>query len=400
MAINHELREATSHQGGDGRFGYIAPSYKEAKRIAWDYWHRFAGVIPDAKFNEVDLRVDLPNGSKVFLLGAEDPDSLRGPYWDGMVFDEYAHVHPRAFPEIVRPALASRRGWAVFLGTPFGRNHFYKIYERAKQEPEMLTRCYRASTTNVIDPRELVAARSDMSVEQYAQEFECSFEAALIGAYYARELEMARAQNRIRTVPWEPTAEPVETFWDLGFFDETAIVFTQRMGREMHLIDYYESKGQALSAYAKVLQERPYTYGRHHLPHDGGAKTLASGGIPMSEQLGALGVKPIRVHPKNDPLDGINQARLLFPRLWFDETKCQDLLDALASYRAEWDGKKETFKPEPLHDWASHGADAFRLMACAMRLGEDAPRPKTYKPSRVDFSPFTVLDPPRPGRRT
>ena len=123
---------------------------------------------------------------------------------------------------------------------------------------------------------------------------------------------------------------------------------------------------------------------------------MASGGIPMSEQLGALGVKPIRVHPKNDPLDGINQARLLFPRLWFDETKCQDLLDALASYRAEWDGKKETFKPEPLHDWASHGADAFRLMACAMRLGEDAPRPKTKTPSRVDFSPFTVLNQGRP----
>ena len=386
MAINHELREATAFQGGDGRFGYIAPSYKEAKRIAWDYWHRFAGVIPDAKFNEVDLRVDLPNGSKVFLLGAEDPDSLRGPYWDGMVFDEYAHVHPRAFPEIVRPALASRHGWALFLGTPFGRNHFYKIYERAKQEPTMLTRFYPASVTGVIDAAELVAARRDMNAEEYAQEFECSFEAALVGAYYARELALARSQARIRVVPWEPTAAPVETYWDLGFFDETAIIFTQRMGREMHLIDYYESKGQALSGYAKVLQERPYTYGRHHLPHDGGAKTLASGGVPMSEQLKILGVKPILVHPKNDPLDGINQARLLFPRLWFDEIKCRELLDALASYRAEYDKKKETFKPEPLHDWASHGADAFRLMACVMRLGEDAPRPALRPAAKVPLS--------------
>ena len=391
MAINHELREATTFTGGDGRFGYIAPSYKEAKRIAWDYWHRFAGVIPDAKFNEVELRVDLPNGSKVMLLGAEDPDSLRGPYWDGMVFDEYAHVHPRAFPEIVRPALASRQGWTVFLGTPFGRNHFWKLFETAKRYPDMLTRLYRASTTQVIAREELERARRDMTDEQYAQEFECSFEAALSGAYYSKELELARAQHRIRTLPWEPTGAPVETFWDLGYFDETAIIFAQRVGREMHLIDYYESKGQALSAYAKVLQERPYLYGRHHLPHDGGAKTLASGGIPMSEQLEGLGVKPIRVHPKNDPLDGINQARLLFPRLWFDEVKCADLVEALASYRAEYDSKKETFKPEPLHDWASHGADAFRLLACAMRLGEDAPRPKTKQPSRLDFNPFTVL---------
>ena len=380
MAINHELREATGFTGGDGRFGYIAPSYKEAKRIAWDYWHRFAGVIPDAKFNEVELRVDLPNGSKVFLLGAEDPDNLRGPYWDGMVFDEYAHVHPRAFPEIVRPALASRRGWALFLGTPFGRNHFYEIYERAKTQPDMLTRCYRASDTQVINPEELASAQSDMTVEQYAQEFECSFEAAITGAYYARELEAARAQRRIRTVPWEPTGAAVETYWDLGISDATAIIFVQRMGREIHLVDYTESTGQALNAYAKLLQERPYTYGMHHLPHDAGARELGSGKT-LGEQLVALGVRPIRIHEKNTPLDGINQARLLFPRFWFDETKCQPLLDALANYRADYDEKKRTFKDEPRHDWASHGADALRLLACAMRLGEDAPRPRARVPS-------------------
>lgn len=387
MAINHELREATAFPGGDGRFGYIAPSYKEAKRIAWDYWHRFAGVIPGAKPNEVDLRYDLPNGSKIFLLGAEDPDSLRGPYWDGMVFDEYAHVHPRAFPEIVRPALASRRGWALFLGTPFGRNHFYEIYQRAQRESGFLTRCYRASESGVIAPQELESAAHDMTPEQYAQEFECSFEAALIGAYYARELEAARLHKRIRPVPWESTGSAVETFWDLGYFDETAIIFAQRMGREWHLIDYYESKGQALSGYAKVLQERPYLYGLHHLPHDADQHEIGSGKT-IAEQLHALGVKPVRVHEKNTPLDGINQARLLFSRFWFDETKCYGLLEALANYRADYDEKKKTFKPEPRHDWASHGADAFRLLACALKLGEDAPRSKTRHPSRVEFSAF------------
>ena len=400
MAINHALREAVVFAGGDGRFGYAAPTYKEGKRIAWDYLKRFSGVIPDVKPNEVELSLDVPNGSRLFLLGAEDPDSLRGPYWDGMVFDEYAHVHPRAFPEIIRPALASRQGWVLFLGTPFGRNHFYDLYERARRRGDFLVRCYRASESGVIPQEELDRAREDMTPEQYAQEFECSFEAALVGAYYARELEAARAQKRIRSVPWEPTGPAVETYWDLGIGDPTAIMFVQRMGRELHVIDYYENRGQALHAYAKVLRERPYLYGRHHLPHDAGNRELGAG-KSLAEQLEALQVRPVTVYEKNDPIAGINQARLLFPRLWFDEDTCRSLLDALANYRADYDEKKKTFKDQPRHDWASHGADALRLFACTVKFGEDPQRPPNWKPkpSRIDWNPFTVLDAPRPGRR-
>ena len=384
LCVNYLTEQATATR--DGRYAYLGPLYRQVKQAAWDALREAASGA--AEFSESELVATFPNDARIQLFGADNYQALRGMHLDGIVLDEYGDIHPNAWTEVIRPALAAKRGFAVFIGTPKGRNHFYQLYEDTKRDPDWFNALYRFADSGVIGAlsgdaalAEVEAARRDMTTDHFAQEYECSFEAALSGAYYARELEQARSQRRVRVVPWEPTAEPVETFWDLGFFDETAIIFTQRIGREMHLIDYYESKGQALSAYAKVLQERPYTYGRHHLPHDGGAKTLASGGIPMSEQLTTLGVKPMRVHLKNDPLDGINQARLLFPRLWFDEIKCAGLLDALANYRADYDEKKRTFKPEPRHDWASHGADAFRLMACTLRLGEDAPRPKTRLPS-------------------
>jgi phage terminase large subunit len=398
MAINHQLREASAHALPDGRFGYIAPSYKEAKRIAWDYWHRFAEPIPGVAFNEVELRVDLPTGAKVFLLGAEDPDSLRGPYWDGMVFDEYAHVHPRAWPEIVRPALTSRQGWALFLGTPFGRNQFYTLYERARQSPEFLTRCYRASETGVLPTEELTLARAEMTPEQYAQEFECSFDSAIIGAYYARELEVARAAQHIRAVPWEP-AIPVETWWDLGFSDATAVIFGQRMGRELHVIDYLEGHHAGLEWYAREVLRKPYLYGKHWFPHDAGHGVQHSAGQTLAQQASLLGLKPQEILGPTDVLDGINQARLMFPRVWFDQEKCQRLLDALAAYRADWDESKQASRPTPRHDWASHGADAFRYLAVSLRDIRGPMRTTPRQPATVAFSPFTY-DRPKSRAKT
>lgn len=399
MAVNHLIREATSCERESPRFGFIAPFLKEAKDIAWDYLKRYASVIPGAVPHEGELRLDLPGDRRIRLYGADNADSIQGIYLDGVVMDEYQWTNPRVFKQLVRPMLADRKGWVLFLGKPLGHNHFYTLYQEMQQdESRYLTRLYRASETGILDEEELALMRHDMGPELYAQEVECSWEAAIQGAYYARELDTARAQRRIRVVPWEPTAGSVETFWDLGIGDYTAIIFCQRMGRELHLIDYYESNGQALSAYAKVLAERPYVYGRHHLPHDAGNRELGSGRT-IAEQLEALGVKPLRVHAKNAPLDGINQARLLFPRFWFDETKCRALLEALANYRADYDEKRQTFKDEPRHDWASHGADAFRLLACAMNLGEDPVKSRTHSRPRVDFNPFTVLEPPQGGRR-
>lgn len=395
MSVNHLIRAATECQLEAPRYAFIAPYLKEAKAIAWDYMHKYAGVIPGAEPREGDLAMNLPGNRRITLYGADNADSIQGIYLDGVVMDEYQFTHPRVFRQIVRPMLADRKGWAMFLGKPLGRNHFYDLYHRLRHDPKSIVRLYRASETGIVDQEELDAMRRDMGEELYAQEVECSFEAAILGAYYARELDVARVQHRIKSLPWEPTGSAVETFWDLGYSDATAIIFTQKMGREVHLIDYYENRKQALDVYVKVVREKPYLYARHHLPHDAGQHEQGSGKT-LAEQAQALGLGPIRVHPKNTPIDGINQARLLFPRFWFDEQNCEGLLNALANYREEYDEKKREFKREPLHDWSSHGADALRLLACALRLGEDAPRPKTHKPSRVDFSPFTVLQQGKP----
>jgi len=382
--VNYLTEHATAT--ADGRYAYLGPLYRQVKQAAWDGLREAATGA--AEFSESELVAKFPNEARIQLFGADNYQALRGMHLDGIVLDEYGDIHPNAWTEVIRPALAAKRGFAVFIGTPKGRNHFYQLYEDTKRDPDWFNALYRFADSGVIGGltgdaalAEVEAARRAMTIDHFAQEYECSFEAAITGAYYARELEAARAQRRIHTVPWEPTGSAVETYWDLGISDATAILFVQRMGREIHLVDYYESTGLALHAYAKLLQERPYTYGMHHLPHDAGARELGSGKT-LGEQLVALGVRPIKIHEKNTPLDGINQARLVFPRFWIDDTKCQGLLDALANYRADYDEKKRTFKDEPRHDWASHGADALRLLACAMRLGEDAPRPKTRLPRR------------------
>ena len=400
MAVNHLIQEAVQCPLESPRFAFIAPYLKESKDIAWDYLKKYAGVIPENDPHEGELRMNLPGDRRIRLYGADNPESIQGIYLDGVVMDEYQFTHPRVFKQIVRPMLADRKGWVLFLGKPLGHNHFYELYETLKGEARFLTRLYRASETNVLDAEELALMRQDMGEDLYAQEVECSWEAAIQGAYYARQLDQCRADKRIRSVPWEPTGPSVETYWDLGFEDATAILFVQRMGRELHVIDYHEARKYDLRVYAKVIREKPYLYAKHNLPPDAGQHQLASGGVSLAEQLQALGVRPVAVHAANEPLAGINQARLLFPRLWFDETRCGLLLEALASYRAEYDEKKKDFKDHPLHDWASHGADALRLLACNVKFGEDVQRPRDWKPkpSRVDFNPFTVLDAPKGHR--
>jgi hypothetical protein len=249
------------------RYAYIAPIYKQAKAVVWDYLKALAAQVPAFVPNEAELRLDLPNGGRIQLFGADNPDALRGLYLDGVVFDEYAQMRPRVWAEVVRPALADRQGWAIFIGTPMGHNGFYDLYQQAQQEAEWHTACYRASETGVLPEEELASSRRVMSPEQYAQEMECSFESALVGSYYGSYLDTARAEDRITRVPWEPNV-PVHTAWDLGISDATAIWFLQPVGRMIHVIDYLEASDVGLEWYAKVLRDKPYTYGRHYFPHD------------------------------------------------------------------------------------------------------------------------------------
>lgn len=358
--INELIRGALTCTLSEPRFAYVAPFYAQAKDVAWSYLKRFTAPIPGVRVNESELRVDLPNGGRVRLYGADNYDRLRGGYLDGVVLDEYADMDPRAWSEVIGPMLADRKGWAVFIGTPKGRNAFWELYDRATKDPEWFVMLLKASETGLIEPDELARWRKEMTEDQYEQEFECSFQAAVVGAYYGREMQRAEEEGRITRVPWEPSL-PVHTAWDLGIGDSTAIWFCQIVGREYRIIDYLENSGVGLDWYARELDKRPYKYGEHILPHDAQVKSLNDGKSRV-ETLEALGIRP-RILPASRVEDGINAVRLLLPQCWFDAEKTARGVEALRQYRREWDDKRKVFHDRPLHDWTSHAADAFRYLA-------------------------------------
>lgn len=362
--INHLIRGAAQCTLPNPRLAYIAPLFNQAKDVAWSYLKDYTACVPGVEWNETELRADLPGGARVRLYGADNPDRLRGLYLDGVVLDEHADMDPRMWSEVIRPALSDRQGWAVFIGTPKGRNGFFEIVERAKTDPDWFVSTLKASETGLLPEAELADARRAMTEDQYAQEYECSFTAAIQGAYYGREMNRADDDKRICGVPWDPAAQ-VWTAWDLGVGDSTVIWFAQQIGREVHLIDYVENNAVGLDWYVNQIKSRPYVYAEHLLPHDAEARELGSGKTRV-ETLQSLGLK-VRTLPQQSIEDGINAARLLIPRCWFDKAKCERGIEALRQYRRDWDDKLKTFKGRPLHDWTSHAADAFRYLAQGLR---------------------------------
>ena len=373
VACIHDLhRDAQRCAKERPRFAYLSPFFRQSKAVAWDYLRALADPLRDAgaRSHETELRIDYPDGGQVRLYGADNPDALRGIYLDGVVLDEYADMDPRVWSEIIRPALADRQGWAVFIGTPRGRNNFFEMWRRAQSETGWFALMLKASETGVIPESELKLARRDLSEEQYAQEFECSFEAAIVGSYYGKPMAQAEAAGRVAGVPYDPAAL-VWTAWDLGIRDATAIWFAQVIGREMRIIDYYEASGVDLGHYVRELTTRPYLYAGHVVPHDAQARELGTGKSRL-EVLESLGLKNITLAPQHRIEDGINAVRVFLPKCWFDAGKCARGVDALKLYRSEYDDKLGTLRPGPVHDWTSHAADAFRYLA--LSLDRKAPR--------------------------
>lgn len=372
--INDLIRRAATLERQHGRFAYVAPFLAQAKETAWDYLKRFAQPILAEK-NEAELWVELINGSRLRIHGADNPDRLRGAYLDGVVLDEYADMRPSVWGEVIRPMLADREGWATFIGTPKGRNEFFETYAKALDSPEWFSVMLKASETGILSEGELQSARDEMTPEQYEQEFECSFEAAILGAYYGKEIAEAERAGRIKAFPVEPDL-PVHTAWDLGIGDSTAIWMFQVMGNEVRLVDFYENHGQPLAHYVSELNTRGYRWGDDFLPHDAKVRSLETGRTRI-ETLKALGRKP-RLVPDHGLMDGINAGRLLAAKAWFERDRCGDGIEALRQYRAEYDERLKTFKNLPRHDWSSHAADAFRYVAIAYRELQ-APRPAEVK---------------------
>ena len=370
--INDMVRRAIEDGKRDGRYAYIAPYYFQAKSVAWDYLLRYSQPIR-RQANASELWVELINGARIRLFGADNAEALRGLYFDGVICDEYADWKPGIFNSIIRPALSDRVGWAVFIGTPKGHNAFYDLYEGVRGD-EWFRLALRASETGILATEELDDAKKSMTADQYAQEYECSFEAAIIGAIYTKELQEMRGDARVTTIPHDPSI-PVHTAWDLGVGDATSIIFWQQHGFQVRVIDCYEASGEGLPHYAGILQQKGYIYGTHWAPHDIRVREIGSGRSRI-ETAASLGIT-FEVAPQVSLEDGIHAARMITPRVWIDERKCRLLIEALQHYRWEQNRSTGELKPRPVHDWASHFADAYRYMALAIRdeTARHAPTP-------------------------
>ena len=390
--LNDTIRKAAENERKDPppRYAYIAPTFGQAKDIAWGYLKHYTSTVPDARRSDGELWIELPhNNARIRLYGGDAYDRLRGIYLDGVDIDEPAQLDPRAWPEVIRPTLSDFKGWGTFIGTPKGRNWFYHLgrLEDGTIDPDWMHLVLKASETGILDPEELASARKMLTEEQYAQEYECSFEAAIVGAYYGRELAQAEKDGRIRSVPHERAAD-VFACWDLGISDSMSIWIGQIVGREWHWINYYENSGFALDHYVDWIKALPYKVHLHYLPHDGAARELQSGKsrVQFLEERGFVmgGSDENKCVPRHEPMDGIDAARIRFNRMYFDAKNCARGIDCLRMYRAEYDDKNQVLRQRPLHDWASHGADAFR---CGV-MGAQESVPEPYKPPKRDMRAF------------
>ncbi|WP_374471077.1 hypothetical protein [Phenylobacterium sp.] len=393
MALNWAAAAAMARQG---TYWHLLPEAAQAKKAIWDAVNPHTGKrrIDEAFPREVrhkrwhgDMKIELKNGSIWQLAGSDNYNSLVGSPPVGVVFSEWSLAKPDAWAYL-RPILAENGGWALFLWTPRGLNHATRAFESRKLRPdEWLTIQASARETGVFTPEQLERERTELiaelgSVEEgearFASEYLVDFSAAVPGSYFGSALREADAQGRIGRVPFDPALK-VDTAWDLGIDDYTCIWFFQQVGREVRAIDYFETAGEGLDSIVRqALQDKPYVYGAHHLPHDVMVRELGAAGRSRYETLSGLGVRPISVGVAMDPEERINAARTMIPMTWFDAEKCAQGLDRLRAYRKRWNRATRVYTG-PLHDDASHGADAFGEFAANRRGGEAARRPATRR---------------------
>lgn len=366
-----------------GTYWHLLPQANQARKAVWDAVDPHTGRRRiDQAFprewrettREQDMLLRVKGGSTWQLVGSDNYNSLVGSPPLGVVFSEYALADPNAWA-FLRPILAENGGWAMFISTPRGRNHMHRLYQFAKADPATwFAEVLSINDTKVISPetiaqerRELSAERGDDEAENIInQEYYCSFDAAIPGSYYGKIMAKAEAAGRIGVVPYDPRL-PVITAWDLGVGDSTAIWFVQQSRNAVNVIDYYENSGVGADHYARILLERGYVYEGHILPHDADDREWGSNASSRVDTLKSLKIKPVRVLPRGSVEDGINAVRVLLPRCYFDAAKCERGLDCLRQYQKRWDEKLRTFSSTPLHDWTSHGADAFRYLAQGLK---------------------------------
>jgi phage terminase large subunit len=399
----------------DPRYAYLSPLYSQSKRVAWDILKGYTENIPGRETNEQDLRVDIPRPAlkdtvRFQLLGADNPGSLRGIYLDGVILDEYAEMNPAAWREVIRPTLSDRftlgkdkglpdpQGWAIFIGTPKGKNSFHDLYDGAmygfpdengvrNRREDWFAALFRADETGIIHPEELEAAKADMSDEEFEQEYLCSFNAGMVGAYFIKEMAQAEKDNRIRSVPYD-AAIPVDTYWDLGINDVMSVWFIQTNGMAHQIVRYMQGADLSIEEWMKKLDKLPYRFGEFVLPHDGAARDLGTGKT-RQETFRQHGAKRIRIVERQTVGDGISAMRKVMPKCYFDRENCHDGLRAINAYQRKWDAKQQVFSDHPMHNWASHGADAFRTFALGVRDSAPIDERSLPRTADSDYSIFT-----------
>ena len=341
---------------------YVAPTYQQARDILWSLLKEIARDVT-ASAHENTSVLTLVNGRKIYLKGSDRPDTLRGVGLAYVVIDEYADMKPQVFEQILRPALADVRGGALFIGTPKGNNHFREFKERALVTEGWKFLEFKASDTGILDPQELSSAKNEMGEDKYRQEFECSFDAPVEGAYYGTLLNEADNENRVTKVPKDGLAKIVCS-WDLGVSDSTCIWVAQIVGKEIQLIDCTENHGVGLDYYVSWLRDNGYDKGQQILPHDVRVREMTTGRSRL-EVLMEAGLD-VTVAPSLSIADGIQAVRRMLPRCWFDIEGTKNGLVALRNYRREFNEKQNVFYDKPVHDWSSHFADSFRYLAIGL----------------------------------
>jgi hypothetical protein len=365
-----------------GAYYYFFPTYQQGKKILWEGMDRegfrfidhFPKELVEGKPNDTEMKLKYKKGSLFQVIGTDNINSIVGTNPIGCVFSEYSLQDPSAW-DFIRPILAENGGWAIFNYTPRGANHGKQLFMMAEREDSWFSQRLTVDDTHAISQEVLDQERKEMLERTgndalFMQEYYCSFDAPVEGAYYGSQMMLAEKENRIASVPYEPTIK-VQTYWDLGIDDSMSIWFLQQVGKEKRLIDYLEVTGEGLAYCIRELLRKPYTYDPdgHFAPHDIEVRELSSG-KSRKEIAQSLGIN-FRVVPKLSVDDGIEATRNILNSCWFDKTKCERGIDALRSYHKEWDEKNKVYKNHPQHDWASHGADAFRYLAVGIQPSEE-----------------------------
>lgn len=361
---NHIIKKALENprKWPPPRYAYIGPSFAQAKDLVWGYFKHYTGTLPAVDTSEGELQVVLPTGAMINLYGgAAAYQRMRGLYFDGVVADEYALLNSSMLGSVVRPCLADYNGWGIFSGTSNGDDHFHdlkKLAEKNTDEWDIFSIPISATGEEALSRQEVEEMRGMMTPEEFAREMECSFDAPVEGSYYGEVMNEISIAGHITGVAWDPTV-PCFTIWDLGIDDEMVVWVCQLVGRELHAIDYIAATGKGLEWFARKLQEMGYFYAVHVPPPDIKARELGTGVSRYEILLKLFPNTPIFICPEHRVEDGITAARATIRMTWFDAVKCAPGISALRNYHKSKTGN-------PVHNWASHPSDAYRIGAVAL----------------------------------